>query len=110
MPFDETAHHGGGGGGDGHRSPSDEDIRSCASAAALMAKWRGVCVTCTMMQVGIYIVARSLAGGADVIAEHDDLNHGDVDGAVADFVRETMQEIADKYSEIMRERIEGRKG
>lgn len=105
MPFDDTD-HGRGGGGDGHNGPTENDIIACAAVAAMLAQARKLCVSCTMMDVGIYIVARSLANSADVIADHDDMHNGDIDGAIARYVRDVMQEIADKFSAEMQKRAE----
>lgn len=106
MPFDETPHSHGGG---GHNGPSRELVEKCAEAAATLARLNNACVGCTMMEVGIYIVARSLAMNGLHVRYDEELHEGNPEKAVAMFVRDVMQEIADRFTLLTDELIEERK-
>jgi hypothetical protein len=109
MAFDAT-HHSGGGGGDGHKDPTQDVIEACAAAAALTAKANGVCVDCTMMETGIYIVAHSLALNAIYIKNNPEIHQGDPLKVTFTLVRVVMQQIDDEFTKNMDKIIKEQEG
>lgn len=109
MAFDDT-HHSGGGGGDGHKEPSQDVIEACTAAAVMTAKLQGTCMGCTMLETGIYIVARSLVAHALGIKGDTDIPDAQKLDVTQDFVRGVMQEIADQFSDRLAQVIDEQEG
>jgi len=76
----------------------------------LTAKMQGTCMGCTMLETGIYIVARSLVAHALGIKQDDDIPDDEKLDVTQDFVRGVMQEIADQFSSRLSEVMDEQEG